>query len=85
MQRFPTNLWRMVKSPTQGQLVLFIAAIGTLYVVWSGFIRDLPYTHGDTRWFYAAGVCLNHGLLPYSVDQFKRCWLENLEDFKQDI
>jgi hypothetical protein len=71
----------MAISPTQGHLVLFIAAIGTLYAAWSGFIRDWPYTHGDTRWFYAAGVCLNHGLLPYSVDQFKRCWLENQENF----
>ena len=77
MQRFPTNIDRMEKMPTQGHLVLFIAAIGTLYAAWSGLIRELPYMYGDTRWFYAAGVCLNDGLLPYSVDQFKHCWEEN--------
>lgn len=61
---------------TRGRLVFCGALLSVLYAAWGAFIKGSPYLHGDTRWFYAAGTCLNQGQIPYAIDNFRRCWFE---------
>lgn len=70
-------MFQLASSRRRGFLILGIAFACTSYAIWSGLIREVPARFLDTRWFYAAGICLNRGELPYSLPDFENCWLAN--------